>query len=75
MVRLDAEGAHLGRGEIDGNVVLLGAEHGLAGIGHIHRKSIQCRRHARGDKTDQAERCKQHRRGTHDNVLRQGRTA
>ena len=35
MRRLDAEAAHVLRGEIDGDVVLLRAQHRLAGVGHL----------------------------------------
>ena len=36
MRRLDAEGAHVRRGEVERDVILLRAQHRLAGVRHVH---------------------------------------
>ena len=45
---LDAQAAHVPGGQVDGDVVLLGAQHRLAGVRHLHGERLGRRRRAAG---------------------------
>ncbi len=75
MIGLDAEGSHLGRGEIDRDIVLFGAKDRFARIGDVDREPVEGRGCGSGDEAGERESREEHRRKTHESILDQFRTA